>query len=292
MTWSRRTHAATQGTMDTPPRRGPIGCAGGGAKRQKVESIECPSSRSTGTLATRAESPEVESPQAKPGAITDGDKKGDDVVANPVLDAESPEVPLDNTDAAFAERKKAGVITMDDVESGRVSYGGGIRNYHLIDESWPEWYWETVSPFKDDATRYPRTSDETLRDDPEYYQVLKDMLEYGYDIGTRGIYTPPEKQAMYRRVIRKVIQSKEPNKVQIVEQLLQYGFRVSLPGEEPYAVIAAKLFMKGKCSLKLINMLKWSGVSFDEPNSDGETANSILGPETQGELEKSVTTMI
>ena len=91
---------------------------------------------------------------------------------------------------------------------------------------------------------------------------------------------------MYRRVIRKVIQSKEPNKVQIVEQLLQYGFRVSLPGEEPYAVIAAKLFMKGKCSLKLINMLKWSGVSFDEPNADGETANSILGPETQGELEK------
>ena len=63
-------------------------------------------------------------------------------------------------------------------------------------------------------------------------------------------------------------------------------------GEEPYAFIAAKLFMEGESSLKLISTLKWSGVSFDEPNADGETANSILGPETQGELEKSVTTMI
>ena len=85
-------YSEAEGTMDTPPRRGPSGGAGGGAKRQKIESMDCPSSsRNAGTLAI-AESPEVESPQAKPGAITDGDKKGDDAVSNPVLDAESPEV--------------------------------------------------------------------------------------------------------------------------------------------------------------------------------------------------------
>lgn len=164
-------------------------------------------------------------------------------------------------------------LLVEDVESGKVS-SGGVRSYYVVDDL-PKWYWETEEMFEGDG--YPRTVDPSLRDDPDYYQVLKDVIEYGY--GISRFYEGPVKMAFFRDAVRKVIRSRDPNQVEIVSFLLTYGGRASGPGEEPLALVAARQYVSGALSRKLLLALKRI-VSFDEPDDNGVTANSVLHSET------------
>ena len=168
-------------------------------------------------------------------------------------------------------------LTIDDVESGKVTFGGGMRSYRNVD-GLPKWHWE-----ENGTGRYPCTSDVMLRNDPNYYQVMKDAVELGYDIA--GVYDGPDKTRKYRDAVRMVIRSKDFSKVEIVDFLLTYGCRKSLAGEEPLALAAVKQFMSGELNINLLVTLMRNNVDFDEQNDEGTTANKILSEKVRREVE-------